>query len=228
MEALIFIIGTAAVAGGWYWLWRSNNQAQQQMASAMGFEIVARGAEERRPDPVLGRQYQRLIMTGSIEGRRAEVWSRIVYSAGGKRAPATVLALPLAVSGEMRLRIQPARLGRMLAVFGGDQPYTPTGDVAFDRVFRVTSTDAETPARLLTPELRSELLAFQQQITRDMPDSAAGRVAGEFLMGTFELEPGRVHYAVPGTASETIAEHLKLVAPLLVTFATHVEATFVV
>jgi len=229
MEAFIFIVGIAAIAGGWYWLWRSNNQAQQRMASALGFEVVAQGAEERRPDPVLGRQYQRLIMIGNIEGRRAEVWSRIVYYRSRKRqALATVLAMPLGLSGELRLRIQPARLGQMLAFFGNDQPYIPTGDAEFDRVFRVTSTDAETAARLLTPELRSELLAFQRQITGDMPDSAAGRVAGEFLMGAFELEPGRISYAVPGTASERVAGHLKLAAPLLVTFATHVEALFIV
>lgn len=226
MENVLIIVGFLIALGCFvYWLARSNADAQRRMAEVLGLQLAPARREERGANPAGFPWRQSLLMTGTMQGRPAEVWLRAVRQPGRstERSIFTALVMPLSASLEGGMRIEPASIGALIAMFGSDQAPVPTDDATFDRYFRVTSTEASLVSALLTPELRARLLEWRAQVTGAMPDTALGRFAGDLLAGVFALERGRATYAVSGSPSQKIAEHLKLTAPVLADLAGRVE-----
>ena len=91
----------------------------------------------------------------------------------------------------------------------------PTGDADFDAAFHLYTSDARGALAALSPNLRRDLLAFRQTVAGVLTDSLASKMASAFLLGSIDVEPHLVRYSMPGSPSAKIAEHLKLVAPLL-------------
>jgi hypothetical protein len=226
-EAVIFIIGLVAIAGILYWLARANSKDRQRMAEILGLTVLPKGEQERGKDYTLGQFHQTLAMHGEMHGHPAGVWLRSVrrFTKHNSKNMSlqTVLAFDLEGDCTTAFRIEPALTGKLQSWFGGDQPAIPSGDPAFDRLFRFTSQDGNAAIRILNPEMRELLLAFRKAVVGEMSDTALERFSGDLTMGTFAVEGNRATYTVPGTPSEKIARHFEMAGGFLAEFAGRVR-----
>ena len=124
-------------------------------------------------------------------------------------------ASPLAASTAFRL--QPVGMLRAVENYQQGAPeIVPTGDSDFDAAFHLYTSNERGALAVLTPDLRRDLLAFRQTVAGILTQSLASRLASPYLLGSIEVGPGLIRYSLSGSPSAKIAEHLKLVASLLV------------
>lgn len=228
METLMALLLLAGFVAAIILLKRANDRDRARMAEALGLTLTNNGPAERGTDRVMGNYYQRAIMGGTFEGFPASVWSRTIYRvsrrSGKGRSHQTILSFHPEQPMPSTICIEPARTGTFTALFGSDQPEQPTGDAAFDRLFRVSGSEPAFCARLLSPEMRSRLLGLRETRTGNLPDHALGRLAGDLLMGAFVLECARAQYIMDGTPTGKAATHLVSAAPVLAALVRQVQS----
>ena len=218
MPAIIGIIIIVAVL---IWLYRFQMKAFADCASILGMPQATTRSETNGTTAEGFYFHQSLLLKGSIEGVPAEVCIRNIRhskfrTTGRHGSQFTVLALFPTRPSAAAFRLQP--VGMMAVIETLQQGYptaVPTGDSDFDAAFHLFTSDSRGALAALTPDLRRDLLLFRQTVASILTDSLASKMASAYLLGSIEIEPQLVRYSLPGSPTAKIAEHLKLVAPLL-------------
>lgn len=217
MTALVALL---AVVGIILWLYWSNRAAVAACVQALGLgpgdSVVTSGTT---PEGLSYRQ--QLIAQGTIGSQRATLHARTTRRAKG--APSsrgtsefTVLTLSPVPAGTPPFRLQPAGMMRVVEVIQqGMTDITPTGDAAFDAAWHLYIGESGAVPAVLTPDLRRDVTAFSQSMLGTNPGSVAGKMASALLLGSFNVTPESVSYALLGSPSAKVADHLKQVLPLL-------------
>jgi hypothetical protein len=216
------IIGIIAIVAVLVWLYKASDKGIADCSAILGLPRVPAPVHSSGTSSEGFYFYQSLYLKGSLEGVPAELAVRNVKhrkTRTGRHAGShfTVLTLlptqPLGTS----FRLQPAgMMGVIEELQHGAHITAPTGDAAFDAAFRLYTTDAPGAVAVLTPDMRRDLLAFRDHVAGPLPDNVAGKMASAFVLGSIEVEPGKVLYSLYGSPSLKIATHLQHVVPLLV------------
>ena len=207
MPAIIGIIIIVAVL---IWLYRAQMKSFAECASILGMPQATTRSETNGTTAEGFYFHQSLLLKGSIEGVPAEVCIRNVRRTKVRNSrqagsQLTVLALFPTRSASTAFRLQPVGMLRAVENYQQGAPeIVPTGDSDFDAAFHLYTSNERGALAVLTPDLRRDLLAFRQT------------VASPYLLGSIEVGPGLIRYSLSGSPSAKIAEHLKLVASLLV------------
>jgi hypothetical protein len=128
------------------------------------------------------------------------------------------LTLPRAV--RTSLRLQPAgMLGALESWVQGPPTDRVSIDPAFDEAYAVHASSADEARAILSPSVRSQVLDFRRRIAGDLPPSVAGQLTSGLLLGTFHLEGTTARYALFGSPTRAVAEHLKSAGPVLLALA---------
>ena len=215
------IIGLIIIGAVLIWLYRAQMKSFADCASILGMPQATTRSETNGTTPEGFYFHQSLLLKGSIEGVPAEVCIRNIRRSK-VRTPRqsgsqfTVLALFPTHSAPTAFRLQPVGMLRAIETYQQGAPdVVPTGDPDFDAAYHLYTSDERGSLAVLTAGLRRDLLAFRQTVAGILTPSLASKLASPYLLGSIEVEPGLVRYSLPGSPSVKIAEHLKLVAPLL-------------
>lgn len=215
------IIGLIIIVAILVWLYRAQMKSFADCASILGMPQATTRSETKGTTAEGFYFHQSLLLKGSIEGMSAEVYIRNVRRSKVRNSRQsgsqfTVLALFPSHPPAAAFRLQPVgMMGVIETLQQGAPTALPTGDSDFDAAFHLYTSDARGALAALSPNLRRDLLAFRQTVAGVLTDSLASKMASAFLLGSIDVEPHLVRYSMPGSPSAKIAEHLKLVAPLL-------------
>ncbi len=217
MTALVALLAVVALI---IWLNRSNRAAVAACAQGLGLgpgdSVVTTGTT---PEGLSYRQ--QVIAQGAIGAQRATLHVRTTRRS--KNTPSsrgtsefTVLTLSPGSADRSAFRLQPAGMMRVVEVIQrGVTAFTPTGDAEFDAAWHLYVGDSESSPAVLTPELRRDLTAFSRSMLGTSPDSVAGKMASALLLGSFNVTSESVSYALLGSPSAKVADHLRQAVPLL-------------
>lgn len=164
-----FLLVVAGLAIALAALYRANARDRAALASALGLAPVPRGLASERVHPVMGPCFETPLRRGTLGGVPAEVLARTIRRMGRRnpnaRSAFTVLRLrvPASVS---RLRIEPRRTGAMIGSLGEGEPEIATGDAGFDAHWRVSGPRPDEALVLLSPGMRSTLVALRASLAR--------------------------------------------------------------
>ena len=218
MAAVLGIIVIIAVL---VWLYKASDKGIADCSTILGLPRVPAPVHSSGTSSEGFYFYQSLYLKGSLDGVPAELAVRNVkrrktMAGRPQGSHFTVLTLlptqPVATS----FRLQPVGLMGVIEEFQhGAHITAPTGDAAFDAAFRLYTTDASGALAVLTPDMRRDLLAFRDRVAGPLPDNIAGKMTSAFVLGSIEVEPGKILYSLFGSPSAKLATHLKQALPLL-------------
>ena len=221
-----FTVGFVVFVAALVWLYRSKQTDVAACAAALGLEQVSDTIERRGDTPEGLAFYDLLRARGTVAGRSADVWERTVRRPvdvkfrKSRGSILTLLELAPARLPAATFRLQPAgAMGVVEDLMKGTPTAHATGDAAFDRAFRLYAEDAASALAVLTPALRSDIMAFRRSVAGDLPASGVGNLAAGTVLGSFVIAADRVSYGAFGTPSATIGSHLRQAAPLLTRLA---------
>lgn len=223
-EPLVAVVGLALFVLALYGLRRLKQKDVTEAAGVLGLTIVSAAPTAKGTTAEGWPCHDTVLATGQLSGMRAELIARSIPNLLTPRkervaSQFTLLSLfpstPLAVA----LRLQPTGLSRAIEQLTHNAP-TPllTGDAAFDDAFHVYASDPDSALRLLTPELRSQLVAFA---SASVPAGwkPAQQLAAGLMLGTFQVTAERITYSAFGSPTRKLAEHIAGVAPVLAALA---------
>lgn len=221
-----FVTGLAIIMAVLVWLYRSKQTDVAACAAALGLERVSDTIERRGDTPEGLAFYDLLRARGIVAGCGAEVWERTVRRPvdvkfrKSRGSIFTLLELTPTRLPSATFRLQPAgAMGLVEDLMKGTPTAHATGDTAFDQAFRLYAEDAASAFAVLTPALRSDIMAFRRSVAGDLPASRAGNLAASTVLGSFVIAADRVSYGAFGTPSAKIGAHLRQAVPLLVRLA---------
>ncbi len=218
---LTFLVGMAALAAVLWWLHRLKQQDLADCAAILGL------APDDRVETAAGRTAegfnysQRRVLTGSIDGNEAGLSVRNLRSPVSPKLSRkinqfSVLTIRHRSPWAVPFRLQPAGfLGTIERLHRETVDAATTGDAAFDEAYQLYASDPAAALRVLTPDVRREVLAFREASAGKVPAATATAVGSALLLGTFEIGPESSSYYVYGSPTRKVAEHLALAAPLV-------------
>ena len=215
------IIGIIVIVAVLVWLYKASDKGIADCSTILGLPRVPAPVHSSGTSSEGFYFYQSLHLKGTIEGVPAELALRnmkrrktLVGRPQGSHF--TVLTLFPSQPVGTSFRLQPAgMMGVIEELQHGAHITAPTGDAAFDAAYRLYTTDAPGALAVLTPAMRRDLLAFRDAVAGPLPDNLTGKMASAFVLGSIEVEPGKVLYSLYGSPTAKIATHLKQVVPLL-------------
>jgi len=225
------IIGILFFVGALVWLYWAHRQDMVSCASILGLTVNASGKQTRGTTSEGFYYHETLLMDGSLQGFRAAMSVRNVRATAfrtkrNRGSLFTVLSLLPDRPAKVSFRLQPVGVMSVLQDLQQNLPVVPTGNAAFDAAYHLYTHDIPATLTVLTPAVQQELLAFRFSAAgSSIVELPAGKLAAGFLLGSVEVEDGKVSYILFGSPTKKLAEHLKLSVSLLAHFAkaTHEE-----
>ncbi|MBP6715842.1 MAG: hypothetical protein KAY59_08310 [Acidobacteria bacterium] len=223
-EPLVAVVGIALFVLALYGLRRLKQKDVADAAGVLGLTIVAAAPTHKGTTAEGWPCHDTVVATGQLGGMRAELIARSIPNLLTPRkervaSQFTLLRLSPSTPPAASLRLQPTGLSRAIEQLTHNAP-TPllTGDAAFDDAFHVYASDPDPALRLLTPELRSPLVAFA---AASVPAGwkPAQQLAAGLVLGSFDITTERITYSAFGSPTRKVAEHIAGVGPLLVALA---------
>lgn len=223
---MAFLLALLLFAGAAYWLYSSSNNALEECRQALGFsKSVDRKVTEGTSQDGF-HYHQAHLFDGTLEGLPAELNTRTVSAVKGtvqrrRGSQFTVLTLRPERPLPVRFHLHPAGMLSALESLGASALVT-TGDEPFDAAYHLYSIDAAATVRAVSPAVRATLLEIRAAEVKDAKtnaDSAAGRMALTFRMGSIEVDERSVSFLLFGSPSADVARRLQKIAPFLVWFA---------
>ncbi len=218
-----FMAGAVVLVAVLVWLYRSKRSDVAACAAALGLAPVADMIERRGETPEGLAFHDLLRGKGTVAGCEAGLWERQVRRPADVRfrkargSSLTLLELTPPRPPSVVFRLQPAgTMGLVEHLMKGPPTVHATGDGTFDQAFRLFTEDAAGALALLTPAMRSDILAYRRAVAGDLPLSAAANLAAGSILGSFVVEADRVSCWIFGTPSGKIGGQLLQAAPLLV------------
>lgn len=223
---MTFLIALVLFGAAGFWLYRSSNEALDQCRRTLGFEKAGERRLVQGQSQEGFHYHQALLFEGVLDGLPAEVHSRTVSHGQGtlqrrRGSQFTLLTIVPAQPLPASFRLQPAGLLRAVEHYQQGAPeIVSTGDAAFDAAYHLYADDPAAAIRAVLSPVRQALLTFRDTESRGANmDSVAGKMASAFMLGSIEVTTASVSYLLMGSPSATIAQHLKRVAPVLVSLA---------
>ena len=213
------IIGIIVIIAVLVWLYKASDKGIADCSTILGLPRVPAPVSSSGTSSEGFYFYQSLHLKGTLEGVPAELALRNMkrrktVMGRPQGSHFTVLTLfptqPVATS----FRLQPAgMMGVIEEMQQGAHLTAPTGDAAFDTAYRLYTTTHPAPLPF-SPPIRAITSPFT--ISSQAPARQHRRqMAFAFVLGSIEVEPGKVLYSLYGSPTAKIATHLKQVVPLL-------------
>jgi hypothetical protein len=221
---MAFVIGLVLFAGAIWFLYRLKARDIADCAAVLGM-APGDGRTTRGTTPEGFAYLQRAVLQGTMLGCPATIWSRSVkhprigkYRNRGSEF--TVLELTLARAVQTPIRLQPAGvLGVLESWIEGPPTDIVPIDAAFDAAYVVHAGHVIDARAVLSASMREKILAFRSREGADLPASTAGKLSSGLVLGTFFLEGTTAAYALFGSPTKAVAEHVKAAAPILLELA---------
>lgn len=221
---MAFIIGLVLFGAAIWFLYRLKARDIADCAAVLGLP-PGQGRSKRGTTVEGFAYYQRAVLEGTMLGRPATVWSRSVRHPRTARrrnrgSAFTVLELTLERPVRTAIRLQPAGvLGGLESWIQGPPTDVVTIDADFDAAYVVHASRLIDARAILSAPMRAKILAFRSQVGGALPPTTAGKLSSGLVLGTFILEGTTAIYAVFGSPTKAVAEHVKVAAPLLLDLA---------
>lgn len=222
---MAFIVGLVLFAAALWFLYRLKARDIAACAAVLGL-TPGDGRSTRGVTPEGFTYYQRAVLQGTMLGCPATVWSRTVkhprlgkYRNRGSEF--TVLELTLDRPVRTGLRLQPAGvLGVLESWMQGPPLDVVPVDAGFDAAYVVHASHLIEARAVLSAPMRDKVLAFRSRVAGNLPATAAGQLSSGLVLGTFFLAETTAAYAMFGSPTKAVAEHVKAAAPILLELAT--------
>ena len=174
---------------------------------------------------------QSVVAAGQVHGRPATLFERTVRSPHAPKTTRhrggqfTVFEVGLPSSVRVPLRLQPAGVLGALERFsrGAADDRVPIAP-DFDAAYVTYSSDPDGARAVLTPALREQVLAFRTAVAGPLSASIAGKMASGLVLGTFQVDGTTASYAIAGSPTKAIAEHVSTAVPVLLGIAAAASA----
>lgn len=221
---MAFLLGLVLFAAAIWFLYRLKARDVADCAAALAL-APGDGRSTRGTTPEGFRYYQRAVLQGTMLDCPATLWSRSVRhprlgTHRNRGAEFTVLELTLARPARAPIRLQPAGLlGTLESWMQGPPLDVVSIDETFDGAYVVHAAHAADARAILSAPMRARLLAFRSQVAGTLPSTTAGRLSSGLMLGTFFVEGTTAAYAIFGSPTRAVAEHVKVAAPLLLDLA---------
>lgn len=221
---VVFLVALLLFAAAAYWLYTSSSNALETCRQTLGFRKCADRQVTEGTSQDGFHYHQSHLFDGTIEGLPAELHTRTISVAKGtvqrrRGSQFTVLTIRPERALPVAFHLHPA--GMMSAIESlGASSHVTTGDPPFDAAYHLYSANAAATVRAVSPAVRKALLEIRAAEAKGADaDSAVGRMALAFRMGSIEVDERAVSFLLFGSPSAAVAERLQKVAPFLVWFA---------
>lgn len=222
---MAWLVGLVLFGAAIWFLYRLKARDIADCAAVLGL-VPGDGRSNRGTTPEGFAYYQRAVLHGTIRGFPGTLWSRHVRHprmARRRRRGSEFTVLEVALDAPVRtpLRIQPAGILETLESWIQGAPTDVVAvDDAFGAAYVVHAGHIADARSVLSAPMRARILAFRSQVGGALPPTTAGKLSSGLVLGTFILEGTTAVYAVFGSPTKAVAEHVKVAAPLLLDLAT--------